>query len=180
MVRKSDIQMVVMAVLPTLLFIQICRVMADSFFYTEKPTVSLFSSSLSVPPAAGPEKVAVAVAPLAERLAKADPAKGMNLAKKCAACHTFTEGGKTVTGPNLYDIVNRPVAAHQGFAYSEAIKSKGGKWTLADLDKYLTNPKDAVPGNKMAFAGLPDPAERADLLAYLRSLSATPAPLPSE
>ena len=111
----------------------------------------------------------------------ADPAAGQKAAKKCAACHSFDNGGKNKVGPNLWNIVNRKPATVDGFKYSGALTEYGEttNWTYEALDAYLTNPKTAIPGNKMAFAGLKKPKDRADVLAYLRSLSDSPAELPS-
>jgi len=116
--------------------------------------------------------------PLATLLASASADSGQGQARKCAACHTFDQGGANKIGPNLYEVVGRPVASHEGFAYSDAMKAKGGEWTYEDLSAFLADPKGAVPGTKMAFAGVKNPTQRADLLAYLRTLAATPAPLP--
>jgi cytochrome c len=136
---------------------------------------------------AGEQVAATAPAPeaaeggsdLAALLANADPANGEKIAKRCAVCHTFTEGGANKVGPNLWGIVGAPHAHKEDFKYSDAmIALQGEAWTYEALDAYLASPKDAIPGNKMAFAGLKKPQERADLIAYLRSLSAAPAPLP--
>lgn len=115
---------------------------------------------------------------IAVRLATAEPAAGEDVAKKCRACHTFDKGGANRVGPNLYGIVGRKVASHEGFAYSSALRDHGGSWTYELLDCYLANPKSCIPGNKMAFAGIKNPSQRADLIAYLRQQSDTPAPLP--
>ncbi|HIJ39166.1 MAG TPA: cytochrome c family protein [Rhodospirillaceae bacterium] len=109
--------------------------------------------------------------PLPQRLAKADAAKGMTVAKKCASCHVFNEGGGSKVGPNLYAVVGRPKAKFPGFAYSEVLKAQGGAWNDLDLDLFLTKPGAYAPGTKMGFAGLPDGQERADVIAYLRSIS---------
>jgi cytochrome c len=113
-------------------------------------------------------------------LAKADPAKGQANTTRyaCAACHSFTEGGKSGIGPNLYNIVGAPHAHMQGFAYSEALKKVPGDWTYEDLNRWLAKPATYAPGTKMAFPGIPDPVARADVIAYLRSLSTSPKPLP--
>jgi cytochrome c len=116
--------------------------------------------------------------PIAVLLASADAEAGAGVAKKCAACHTFDSGGANKIGPNLWGIVGRPVGGHEGFSYSPAMAEHGGEWTYEALDAYLESPKENVPGNKMAFAGLPKATDRADLLAYLRTLSDSPVPLP--
>ncbi|MCP5367228.1 MAG: cytochrome c family protein [Hyphomicrobiales bacterium] len=108
----------------------------------------------------------------------ADVDKGRKLFKKCAACHTPDQGGKNKVGPNLWDIVGRPKASHEGFKYSDGMQGKGGEWTFEDLNHFLAKPKDFVPGTKMAFAGLKKDGDRAEVLAYLRTLSDSPKPLP--
>ena len=111
-------------------------------------------------------------------LAGADPAAGAKKFKKCKACHSTAEGGKNKVGPNLWDIVGRAKAAGAGFKYSGALKEFGGEWTYKDLDGFLADPKGFAKGTKMSFAGLKKPADRAAVIAYLRSLSAAPKPLP--
>ncbi len=109
--------------------------------------------------------------PLPQRLAAASLEKGQAVAKKCQTCHTLNQGGGIKVGPNLYGVVGRPKASFPGFTYSDALKSMGGTWTYADLDKFLTKPAAAAPGTKMTFPGLPDANERADVIAYLKSIS---------
>jgi cytochrome c len=116
--------------------------------------------------------------PIEELLANADIGRGENSAKKCAACHTFAKGGRTLVGPNLWAIVGRPKASEAGFNYSASLKSKGGNWTVDDLNQFILNPKGMIPGTNMTFAGVQRGGERADLIAYLNSLSDNPAPLP--
>ncbi len=115
---------------------------------------------------------------LGTRLATADPAKGKRTAQVCASCHTFDQGGPNHTGPNLWGIVGRRRAAQPGFAYSPAMAKHGGSWTFDDLDTYLTSPAKFVPGNKMAFAGIRNPTDRANVVAYLASLSNSPLAFP--
>jgi cytochrome c len=116
--------------------------------------------------------------PLPVLLASADVKRGETSAKKCQACHTFEKGGPNRVGPNLWGVVGREKASHAGFNYSAAMKAQKGSWTLEDINKFLTNPRGDVPGTNMTFAGLPRGKERADVLAYLNTLSDNPAPLP--
>ena len=116
--------------------------------------------------------------PIEKLLASASVDKGANAAKKCQACHTFGKGEPNRVGPNLYGVVSRPKGTEGGFDYSAPMKSKGGNWTIDDLDKFLANPRGFVPGTKMSFAGLPRGSERADVISFLNTKSDNPAPLP--
>ena len=101
-------------------------------------------------------------------LASADPAKGEAVFKKCAACHVAAAGGANGIGPNLWAVVGGPIGKHApGFAYSEALSGKGGNWDWKSLDDWLSSPRAFAPGTKMTFAGLGDPQDRANVIAYL-------------
>jgi cytochrome c len=130
-----------------------------------------------------PEKPAamapVDIEPIGARLSKGDAERGKKISAKCAVCHTFDKGGKNKIGPNLYGVVGRHVAMMPDFKYSDAVKANWGKWTFEQLDCFITKPKECIPGTRMPFPGLPDPAARADLLVFLRTLSDSPVPLPA-
>ena len=134
-------------------------------------------------PGPPPGGAAPAVAPIATRLASADAAAGQSSMTRlgCVACHSVNEGGKNGIGPNLYGVVGQPIAAHaEGYQYSTALKKHTGeKWTYDELDKWLTKPSAYAAGTKMSFAGIADGQGRANVIAYLRSLSANPEPLPA-
>lgn len=131
--------------------------------------------------AAGGEAPAAAAEakPIGELLAAASVEQGQGIAKKCAACHSFEPASPNKVGPGLWNVVNRPIASHEGFSYSEALAGKKDqKWDYESLNGFLTSPKTYAPGTKMSFAGLAKETERADVIAYLRTLADQPAPLP--
>ncbi len=117
---------------------------------------------------------------LAALLAAADVERGMKVSRKCVTCHTFEQGGKNRIGPNLWNVVGRDMATVGGFAYSSAMKGAEGAWGFTSLDEFLTRPKNFMPGNKMTFPGLKKAVDRANVIAYLRTLSDSPRPLPGE
>lgn len=119
-----------------------------------------------------------AAVPITAMMAMAQPARGEVQFKKCLQCHNVNAGGANGIGPNLHGIVGAPVAAKPGFGYSNALKEHGGRWEWERLSAWLENPRKAVPGNKMSFAGISKAEDRADVLAYLNSQSANPLPLP--
>lgn len=128
---------------------------------------------------AAPAPAAAAdVEPVAPLLASADVKAGESLSRRCAACHTFDQGGANRVGPNLWGVVGRDKGSHEGYRYSPAMAEAEGSWTYEDLNAYLNDPRATVPGTKMIFPGLKKPEERANLIAWLRTLSDNPEPLP--
>ena len=124
------------------------------------------------------EKGAAAEVPIETLLASADPAKGEAVFKKCASCHTATQGGANGIGPNLYGIVGDAIGAGRGgFAFSDDLKKVGGKWDFAKLNHWLENPKGMASGTKMTFAGLDSPQDRANVIDYLNTQGSN-LPLP--
>lgn len=134
--------------------------------------------ALETPPAGSEAPAEAGGEDLAALLATADSAAGQKQARKCVACHGFDAGGGHKIGPNLWDVVGRAIGAADGYRYSAALAEHGGVWGYEELDAFLTSPKSFVEGTKMAFAGIKDAADRANLIAYLRGLSDSPKPLP--
>lgn len=113
-------------------------------------------------------------------MAQADAAKGADVFKKCTACHNADKGGANALGPNLYGVVGDAIAQGRGgFAFSDALKGKGGNWTFDQLNLWLTSPKTFAAGTKMTFAGLSNPQDRANVIAYLNQQGDHPLPLPA-
>ncbi len=175
---------IAMGVLGTLFVLMSASFISESLFHSETPEKPGFvieagesGGQASEAKAEGP-----AYEPIAPLLADADIEAGAKVAKKCASCHTFEKGGKKKVGPNLYNIVAKAIAATDGFGYSAALKEFGaGKsWDYASLNGFLYKPKTFVKGTSMGFAGLKKTADRANLIAYLRSFADSPAPLPGE
>ena len=119
--------------------------------------------------------------PIEPLLASADPALGEATFKKlCTSCHTPAEGGKAGVGPNLYGVVGAKHGHQDGFNYTAGLKEKAGPWTFEELNEWLKKPTAYVKGTRMAFAGINNDKSRAEVIAYLRSLSHTPVPLPEK
>lgn len=177
-----EINKLIGALLGTVFVVFSISLASDAIFAAHPPAKPGYVIEAAAPEEGGavaPEEEAV---PIAARLAEASADAGATQFKKCAACHTAEQGGANKVGPNLWNVVNRPIAAHEGFSYSGAMRefSEGGQksWTFENLAAFLAAPKAVVPGTAMAFAGIKDPKQEADLIAYLRTLSDSPAPLP--
>ena len=125
-----------------------------------------------------PQAGAAAAVPIDTLLASASADRGAQVAKQCQACHNFEEGSGPKVGPDLYNVVGRKIASVQGFNYSSALKSKNGTWDFNALNAWLSKPAAYAPGTAMTFAGLSNDKQRADVIAYLDTLSKNPVPLP--
>ena len=167
------------ALLGTCLILLALNITAEALFAPVAPAKPGYEVAVSEKAETGGKSEAKATEePIEKLLASANPERGEQTAKPCATCHTFTKGGPNKLGPNLWGVVGRAKASEAGFAYSDALKSKGGNWTVDDLSAFLTSPRTYVPGTKMSFAGLPKGGDRANVIAYLNTLSDNPAPLP--
>lgn len=115
---------------------------------------------------------------IATLLQDADPSAGEAFSRACASCHTFEQGGANRVGPNLWGVVGRDKGAVEGFNYSSAMEEAGSDWTYENLSAFLLNPRGYLPGTTMSYAGIRDGEDRANVIAYLRTLAEDPVPLP--
>jgi len=175
-----DLNKILGAVLATCLVLLALNIGASALFAPEKPAKPGYQIAVKDDHGgAAPGAAKEAAEPIEALLAKASVEKGQATAKQCVACHTFEKGGPNRVGPNLWNIVGRAKASVAGFNFSAAMKAKGGNWTYEELSAFLANPRGAVPGTNMSFAGLSRDQQRADVIGYLRSLADTPQPLPT-
>jgi cytochrome c len=177
--NSFELNKILGAVLGTCLILLALNIGAGALFAPQKPAkpgylIAVKTEAEGAKPAAkAPEK------PIAVLLASANVDKGKSTAKQCQACHTFEKGGPNRVGPNLWNIVEDERGKDRGgFNFSAAMKAKGGEWTYEELNKFLANPRGYIPGTAMTFAGISNDQQRADVIAYLRTLSDNPKPLP--
>ncbi|GAB5389472.1 MAG: cytochrome c family protein [Alphaproteobacteria bacterium] len=145
----------------------------------DMPEVDAFPVEVTDAVGGGPVKPA-GPDPVLGLLAEADVDNGQKLTRACVACHSFDQGGPHKTGPNLWQIIGREKASVDGVRYSSALSAMEGPWTYANLNHFLWKPKDYVKGTSMGYAGMKKVSDRADMIAYLRTLSDSPADLPDE
>ena len=177
--ESFELNKVLGAILGTCLCLQVLNLSAGAIFaptFPAKPgydiAVKGAGPTTTQPAKKAPEE------PIENQLAAANADHGKDISKVCMACHTLQKGEPNKIGPNLYGVVGRPRASEPGYDYSAAMKAKGGAWTFDELNKFLSGPRNYIPGTKMTFAGLDSEHQRADLIAYLRTLSDSPLRLP--
>ncbi len=177
-----ELNKIIGAILGTLLFVMGVGFLAEGIYHPIEGRSPGYALPEPEAGAAGGEAVAEAPAvPLGVLLASADVGQGQTAVRKCASCHNFEQGAGNKQGPELYGVVGRVIGSHEGFAYSEAAlahQAAGDTWTYESLDHFLAAPKAFMPGTKMNFAGVKSPEERANILAYLQTLSPSPVAFP--
>ena len=177
--NSFELNKILGAVLFTGLCLLALNMTAGALFAPVKPEKPGFAVAVPEKKDGGPAKPAEPEKPIAVLLAAASVEKGQAAARVCVSCHSFEKGGPNKVGPNLWGVVGNKHAHLATFDYSAAMKSKSGEeWTFEALNAYLKNPKTAIPGNKMAFAGISRDSQRADVINYLRTLADNPVPLP--
>jgi cytochrome c len=169
------------ALLGTLFVVFSIALISDGIFSSPAPERAGFEIVAAEEPAAGGEEQPVEQ-PIGPLIASADPKAGEGVFKsRCSSCHTSENGGANKVGPNLWGVVDRPIASHAGFSYSAGMKAFAAEaktWTWDHLNGFITAPKAYVKGTAMGYGGLKKVEDRASLFAYLRTLADTPAPLP--
>ena len=115
-----------------------------------------------------PAEKAALLAALPAPYNAADLDNGRRVFARCRSCHTITEGGPNMTGPNLYGVFGREAGGHPDYNYSAVVKAADFTWTAERLDHWLENPRTYLKGTKMSFAGIPDPEDRRDVIAFLK------------
>jgi cytochrome c len=174
-----NVNRVSLSALGAVLFVMLLTAFSNLVMAPRTPKTPGFALPTSGPAAeaaAGPAEPEAP--PLPALLAKADATKGEGFAKVCQTCHNFDKGGAAKIGPPLWGVVGRPIASVPGFAYSDSLKGVGGNWTYDALNVMISNPKKEASGTKMTFPGEKDPQRRADIMAYLQTLSDSPVPFP--
>jgi len=177
-----ELNKVIGALLAVVFVVFSVSIVSDTIFASHAPEMPGYAIEVPEEPAGGAAVAEEAGPSIVELLATADAAAGESAFRPCAACHTNDKGGANRVGPNLWDVVNRPIASHEGFSYSAGMRdfSQGGSvaWDYDHLSEFLKAPRSYVQGTTMAFAGIRNPQQEANLIAYLRTLSDNPAPLP--
>jgi cytochrome c len=170
------------AILGTLLFVMGVGFVAEAIYHPVVGNGPGYALAEPEETGGGDDAGPVETISIATLLASADPKAGEGQAKKCQACHDLSTANANKTGPGLYDIVERVIGSHPGFAYSAVMQghqAAGDTWTYEALDHFLTSPKGFAPGTKMTFAGVKNDQERANIIAFLSTLSASPKPFPA-
>jgi cytochrome c len=175
--NSFEINKILGALLGTCLILLAVHIASGAIFSTPAPAKPGYDVVVKEEKADQPE-ARPAAQPIETLLASASAEHGAQVAKQCGACHNFQEGQGPKVGPDLYDVVGRKIASVAGFNYSAALKGVSGTWTFDELNKWLADPRAMVPGTAMTFAGLANEKQRADVIAYLDTLSKNPMPLP--
>jgi cytochrome c len=176
--ESVNVNRVSLAALGSVLFVMLLVAFSNLVISPRIPEVPGFALPTGVATAPASAPAAQPETPLPALLAKADAKKGEQDAKICQTCHNFEKGAGPKIGPPLFGVVGRPVASVAGFAYSDSLKGVGGNWTFELINKMITDPKSVASGTKMTFPGEKSPERRADILAYLQTLSDSPVPFP--
>jgi cytochrome c len=176
--NSFEINKILGAVLGTCLFLLAMHIASGAIFTPPVPAKPGYEIAVKEEQPGQAKTPAAPAEPIENLLAAASVDHGAQVAKQCLICHNLQEGQGPKVGPDLYGVVGRQIASVAGFNYTAALKGLTGTWTFDELNKWLTDPRGLVPGTAMTFAGISNEKQRADLIAYLDTLSASPVPLP--
>jgi len=178
--NSFEINKILGAILGTCLILLAVHIAAGAIFSVPAPAKPGYEIAVKEEaPGKGKAEAAPAAQPIEKLLASASVEHGAQVAKQCQICHNLQEGQGPKIGPDLYGVVGRKIASVSGFNYSAALKKVSGAWTFDALNKWLDDPRADVPGTAMTFAGIKNEKQRADVIAYLNTLSKNPLPLPT-
>ena len=178
-----EINKIIASILLTALIIIGIGKLADILFYNEKPKVSAYKvegidQATSTKQVSSETTKVVEAVNIKELLALGDLAHGEKVFKKCSACHMIAADGKNKIGPNLWGVIGRTAGSISDYNYSKAMKAYAKKWSFEEMNSYLIKPQAYIKGTKMAFAGLRKEKDRASVILYMNSKSASPQALP--
>ena len=178
--NSFEINKILGALLATCLFLLAVHIASGAIFTPPVPAKPGYEIAVKEEqPGQGKGEAAPAAQPIENLLGSASVDHGAQLAKQCQICHNLQEGQGPKVGPDLYAVIGRKIASAPGFNYSAALRRMNAAWTFDELNKWLTSPRAMVPGTAMTFAGMQNEKQRADLIAYLNTLSKNPLPLPT-
>ena len=173
-----EINKIIAAVLVTVLLVFGINKISDLVFHTEKPDVQGYKVEIKVGDATTNQASSESQVDISALLASGNVELGKKIFKKCAACHSVTQGGKNKIGPKLYNVVGRSAGSISNYKYSKALASYGKEWSFEELNGFLIKPASWIKGNKMGFAGLKKEEDRASVILYLNQNSDSPKELP--
>ena len=153
----------------------------DVIFYVEKPEKSAYQvASIATDNNSATTEtnsVSSGSGDIMALFASTNAAEGAKIFKKCAACHSITEGGANKIGPALWEVLGRPAGTVPGYKYSKAMAAYGKNWSFEEMNGFLIKPKDWIKGTKMSFAGLKNAKDRAAVILYMNKNSSSPLPV---
>jgi cytochrome c len=177
-----ELNKIAAAILMAGIFVMSVSLISDLLISPKKLTQNAYvieGVASAAPAAAEAPPPDEAIPPISPLLQTASAAEGEGVAKACAACHSFTKGGAAKVGPNLWGVIGGPAASAAGYSYSASLQKMAGKeWDYEEMNKFIANPKGYAAGTKMTYAGLRKPEQRAAVIAYLRTMSDSPKPMP--
>tara|TARA_B110000438_G_C15713563_1_gene606462 strand:+ start:21 stop:566 length:546 start_codon:yes stop_codon:yes gene_type:complete len=177
-----EINKIIAAVLLTALIVIGIGKFTDILFHVEKLKESAYKieglETATVSASTNSETKVVEKVDIAQLLSLGDLAHGEKVFKKCSACHMIASGGKNMIGPNLWGVIGRTAGSVSDYKYSKAMVAYSKQWNFEEMNGYLIKPQAYIKGTKMAFAGLRKEKDRASVILFLNSKSASPKPLP--